>query len=408
MKKALIIVGVIVVIGVFVVLNLTREGSRVEVVVGKVERRDVVKFVTASGRIRPKRQVNVSASAMGKITKLAIKEGDRVEVGDFLLQIDPTSYESVVDQLKASIRAAEATLAMEQANLRKAEYDLQQAERLHDQNVVSEEELRDARTNVQVARARASSAKESLAQHEANLKKARHDLEEVRITAGMTGVITALNVEEGENAIVGTMNNPGTVLLTIADLSEIEAEVEVDETEIVLVRTGQEAEVTLDAYPDSTFRGIVTEVGNSAIRSQLGLGQTSVDFKVVVALQDVIPNVRPGLSASARIRVAEAKDVLSIPIEALTIRRPDELTSPGDAGTAAGGDEEEQEEIEGVFVIENGQAQYRPVVVGIAGTRHFHVKEGLEEGEEVVTGPFKAVNELKNGDPVKPSARTDG
>ncbi|MFQ5511310.1 MAG: efflux RND transporter periplasmic adaptor subunit [Candidatus Krumholzibacteriia bacterium] len=398
MKKGLIIIAVIAVIGLLVVLNLRKEGSRVEVRVTEVTKRDIIKYITASGRIQPTRQVDVSASSIGKVTRLAVKEGDYVEKGDFLLQIDPTEYQSMFDRLEASIRSASATVEMEWANLKKSEYDLERVATLREQEVVSEEELRTARLNVDIARAKHKSAQELLSQHEANLRKAAHDLKQVRITADISGVITALNVEEGENAIMGTLNNPGTVLLTVADLSEIETEVEVDETEVVYVKVGQEAIITLDAYPDSSFAGTVTEVGNSAIRTQVGLGQSSVDFKVVVTLTDRIPNVRPGLSASAKIRVAEAPDALSIPIQCLTVRKRSEFEEEDDSVGESG---EEDADVEGVFVVESGAAVYRPVIVGIAGSNHFEVTKGLEEGALVVSGPFKAINDLKPGDPVK-------
>jgi HlyD family secretion protein len=411
-KKALIAIGVLVVIAVLIVVNLRKE-SKTEVNVAEVERRDITKLVTASGTIRPKRSVDVSASAIGKITKLSVKEGDVVTKGDFLLQIDPTTYQSMVDQLEAAIRSAEGTLEMERANLRKAEYDMERVKALYEQQFLSEEELKNAAVGVDIYRARVKSARENLSQQEANLKKAKHELQEVRITAEMSGVITALNVEEGENAIMGTLNIPGTVLLTIADLSEIEAEVQVDETEVVDVRVGQKATVKLDAYPDTTFAGVVTEVGNSALRSQLALGQESVDFKVVIAIVDTIPAVRPGLSASADIEVGMVRDGLAVPIQCLTVRRPEDLES---AGTPAGNGAEangaghedtgaevdhEDGELEGVFVVEHGHARFRRIDVGIAGESFFHVRSGLQEGDKVVSGPFKAINELKDGEPVK-------
>jgi HlyD family secretion protein len=423
-KKWLIAGGVLVVIAVFVVLNLLKGGSKVEVQTEKVKRRDITKTVTASGNIRSKRQLDVSASAIGKVTALAVREGDKVEKDDFLLQIDPTDYESMVDQLEASIRSGEATLEMEKANRTKTEYDLVRVEKLFEQQLVSEEELRNTRLAVDVSNARVKSAEENLTQQRANLKKARHDLREVRITADMSGTITTLNVDEGESAIMGTLNNPGTVLLTISDLSQIEAEVLVDETEVIFVKVGQPADVTLDAHPDTSFVGVVTEVGNSAVRSQLGLGQTSVDFKVVVAVKDSIPNVRPGLSASVEIEVANAKAALSVPIQSLTLRRSSDLDraeEPARADSAeakekkdeAAGqveaeeaeegedDEKAKDEIEGVFVVKEGKAVFTPVVVGIAGSSYFQVTSGLSGDEVIVTGPFKAITEVKNGDPVK-------
>jgi HlyD family secretion protein len=390
LKKVLIVVGVMVVIAVFVVLNLTREGSRVAVRVETVEPRTIKKSITASGRIEPTRQVDVSATSIGKVTRLAVEEGDYVQKGDFLLEIDPMVYQSAVDELRASIRSAMATLEMERASLSKAEYDLERTQQLHGQNMMSENELRAARLNVDVA-----------------VAKAEHDLSEVRITADISGVITALNVEEGEAAIMGTLNNPGTVLLTVADLSEIECEVEVDETEVVFVTVGQAAEITVDAYPDSIFKGVVTEVGNSAIRSQVALGQSSVDFKVVVKVIDRIPNVRPGLSASTEIQVAEAESALSVPIQSLTVRRASQF-GDGDSAPAQGDtDPEQDEDVEGVFVVDAGTARFRPVIVGIAGSQHFQVLDGLAEGEQVVSGPFQAINQLQDGDPVKIETELD-
>jgi HlyD family secretion protein len=413
-KKWFIIGGVVLLIAIFVVLNLLKGGSKVGVQTEKVKTRDVTQMVSASGNIRSKRQLDVSASAIGKVTALAVREGDNVEQGQFLLQIDPTGYEAIVDQLEASIRSGEAALEMEKAGRTKAEYDLAKVQRLFEQHLVSEEELRNAKLAVDVAAARVKSAGENVAQQRANLKKARHDLREVRITADMSGTITTLNVDEGESAIMGTLNNPGTVLLTISDLSQIEAEVLVDETEVVYLKTGQTAKVKLDAHPDTSFAGVVTEVGNSAVRSQLGLGQTSVDFKVVVAVRDSIPNVRPGLSASVEIEVATVKDALSIPIQCLTLRRSSELEAAGKAAgeggaDSGGGDEGDddatggkpEDEIEGVFVVRDGKALFTPVEVGISGSRYFEVKKGLGAGDEIVSGPFNAINELKNGDAVK-------
>jgi HlyD family secretion protein len=408
--------GAVVLAG-LVALNLrSRQRSGTEVQVTPAAVRDVTKIITASGEIQPKRRVNVSASAIGKVTRVAVKEGDRVEKGDFLLEIDAEPYESSVDQLTAAVRAAQAAVELEAASLRKAEYDFDRAQQLSEKGFMSETDLKSARSVLEMAQARAKSAEERLAEARAALKKAQHELREVRVTAEMSGVITALNVEEGESAIMGTINNPGTVLLTIADLSEIEAEVRVDETEVVLVRPGQPAVVRLDARPDTTFRGVVTEVGNSAIRTQAGLGQESVDFKVVVALEETIPEVRPGLSASVDITVAQKKDVLTVPIQSLTVRDEARLKRERERGRRKSGagdalaDSAEADtsvadakprDIEGVFVVENGVARFRAVKVGIAGQSHFVVESGLAKGERVVSGPFKVIGELRDGERVR-------
>jgi HlyD family secretion protein len=404
------------VLATLVLVNIrSNRGSRTDVQAAVVERRNVSKVITASGEIQPKRRVNVSARTIGKVTKLAVREGDRVSKGDFLLEIDAEPYESVVDQLTAAVRGAEASIDLERAALRKAEYDFERAQQLSQGGYMSDNDLKSAKSSLDIAVARVKSAEQALSQARANLRKAHHDLREVRITAEMSGVITGLNVEEGESAIMGTINNPGTALLTIADLSEIEAEVRVDETEVVMIKTGQEARVRLDARPDTTFRGVVTEVGNSAIRSQAGLGQESVDFKVVVAITDSIPNVRPGLSASVDITVAEEKQVLAVPIQCLTVRDEERLrrerargkgreavdSAAVTADTVGAPGDGKPRDIEGVFVVEGDAAHFRPVRVGIAGQSHFVVHSGLSAGDKVISGPFKVVSEIKDGDRVK-------
>ncbi len=415
-KRKVILAAVLgVVVVALVGINLTvKRGKRTEVEVAKVVRRDVAKVVTASGEIQPKRKVDVSATTIGKVTKLEVTEGQRVKKGDFLLEIDAAPYESAVEQLAAAVRGAQASLQLEQAALQKAQYDYDRAVQLGEKGFTSDTELKDAKAALDMAQARVRSAQEMNLQAQANLKKAQHDLRQVRIEAEMSGVITALNVEEGESAIMGTINNPGTVLLTIADLSEMEAEVRVDETEVVRVRPGQKATVRLDAQPDTTYRGVVTEVGNSALRAQVGLGQESVDFKVVVAIQDSIPDIRPGLSASVDIEVAEEKHALAVPIQCLTVRDPERLAeerrrgkrekkeAPADSAaadtTAADG---KPREIEGVFVVEKGSAHFRSIRVGIAGQSHFVVLSGLAEGDQVVSGPFKTIGDLRDGEAVK-------
>lgn len=414
-KKLILIAAGAVVIAVLIVFNIRSErGGKTDVTVVDVQRRDVTKVVTASGTIQPRRRVNVSASAIGKITRIAVSEGDYVMKDDFLLEIDPTPYQSAVAQLRAAVRGAEAALELEEATLTKAMYDYDRNLELSKKEFVSENELRDARVVVEIAEAKVKSASQTLLRFKADLARAEHELDEVRITAEMSGVITALNVEEGESAIMGTMNIPGTVLLTIADLTEMEAEVRVDETEVVFIELGQEASVTLDAFPDTSFSGVVTEVGNSAIRGQLGLGQESVDFKVVVAILDSIGNIRPGLSASVDVNVAEKSDAVAVPIQCLTVRDTNTLarwrtkdaeeTDEEEGREDASGDE--TRDIEGVFVVEGGAVQFRRVAVGIAGHKYFEVTSGLEEGETVVDGPFSAVGDLRDGDRVKIEKRS--
>jgi HlyD family secretion protein len=428
--KVLLIVLGVVLLGGLVAANLTFDRkSRVEVWTEPVALRDLQAIVSASGRIEAKRKVNVSANTMGKITRLAVEEGDRVEKGVFLLQIDPTQFRASVASLEAALRGSEARLESEIANREKAELDLARLEDLHRRNLVPQEDLDAARTALSVARAQETAAGQEIQRLRADLANARYNLDQVTIHAELSGVVTRLNVEEGENVVTGTMNNAGTVLMTIADLSEIEAEIDVDETDVVDVRLGQESEITIDAYPDRTFRGEVTRIGNSAITdSTAGGGPQAVNFRVEVTLTEEVPNVRPGLSCTAEITVAERDKALSVPIQSLTIRKPPEpeaeesrepeqgeieaaTNEPPDAPDSAGGgeDEDDEEEVEGVFVVRDGTARFLQVETGISGEQHFEIISGVDEGEKVVTGPYKAIRELDDGDPVKvkPASKDD-
>lgn len=397
-KKLFIILGVVIVIAVFVLINLkAKRGKSLPVTVEVAEKRDLSMIISASGSIRPKRQVDISASTIGKVTDVAVKEGDIVSKGQFLIQIDPIQLESAVAQLKASLEAAEASEKSALVQFRKAESDLERAKKLFDMGHYTDQEIETARTNYDVSSSNLESARYQIEQQRALLESARHNLKEVTITAGMDGIVTRLNVEEGEIAIMGTLNNPGTVLMTIADLSKIECEVEVDETEVVNISLGNRAEITLDAFPDTSYAGEVTEIGNSPILSS---GQQGVDFKVVITVTDTIINVRPGLSADAEITVAESEKAVSIPIQSLTVRRNSDLRNREEEADSTEAKDAEKE-IEGVFIVDGDKAVFRPVEVGISSQKYFEVLSGLEGEEKVVSGNFKAIRDLKDGQRVK-------
>jgi HlyD family secretion protein len=418
-RRYWIAAAVLVVVAALVMINLrAKRGASLSVTAEKVERRDLSMIISASGSIRPKRQVDISASTIGKVTKVAVEEGDVVEEGQFLLQIDPIQLESTVQRLEASLAAARAGEQQALYQKKLQESDLERTKRLFAQGHMTDKEVETARTSYDVAAANLESARNLVREQEAQLAAARHDLREVTITAGMDGVVTRRNVEEGEIAIMGTLNNPGTVLMTIADLSTIEAEVEVDETEVVSIRIGQKATVTLDAFPDTSYAGIVTEIGNSPILSSSVSGQQGVDFKVVITVTDTIPEVRPGLSADADIVAAERAGALSIPIQSLTVRRRSDLKKPGDspaapadssaADSASTGHEGADKEIEGVFVVEGGRAVFRRVTVGISSQKYFEVVSGLEEGDRVVSGNYRAIRDLRDGQRVKVTEKASG
>ena len=423
-KRYFIFIGIALLVVILIFVNVRAKRQRaLAVQAEEVTRRDLTMVISASGSVRPKRKVDVSASSIGKVTKVAVREGDVVEKGQFLLQIDPIELETAVARIEAMLEAAKANERQAVAQADQAKNDYERAKTLLAGGYRTSQEVDAAKTNYDVAAARLEAVSQDILQYRANLASARHSLKEVTITAPMSGIVTRRNVEEGETAIMGTLNNLGTVLLTIADLSTIETEIEVDETEVTRMKIADKAKVTLDAYPDTSFTGEVSEIGNSPILSAASATQQQgVDFKVVVTILDSIPNVRPGLSADAEITVAESKNALSIPIQSLTARRKRDLkgykasadtTKAADttriaaakADTAQSGAGET--EVEGVFVVKDGKAQFRLVKVGISSQKHFEVKSGLEAGEKVVSGNFKAIRELKDGQRVKISGKIE-
>lgn len=408
-KKLWFAVGVAVVIVIMIVANLRqRQKSATKVESQKVEERELRAIVSASGKIQPKVNVDISANTSGKVVRVAVDEGDIVEKGQFLMQIDPTPAEANVRQIEASIAAARANLELDKANLRQLKVELERQETLFERNLTSEDILQKARTAFDVQKLQTEAREQDITRLQAMLLSARHELSKVNIHADVSGVITKRNIEEGENVFVGSFNNPATVLLTIADLSVIDAEVEVDETDIVDVQVGQESVVKVDAYPDSSFKGVVTKVGHSPILSTGGAQEQATSFEVVIQLTETIPNVRPGLSCKAEITTGYREKAIAVPIQALTLRKPSELKPEQkrarrrrSARSEAANDTAKEEESQGAFVINDGKVEFHKVKTGIVGDRFFEVLSGLEVGDEVVVGPFKALRRLRNTDPVK-------
>lgn len=411
-KKILAGAGIALVIVIFVVLALRRERTGgTEVRTEAVQRRDLVAIVTSSGRIRPHRSVDIQADVSGRIVALRVDEGDLVERGDTLLIIDRTAFEAAVQRARAGLSSARASAAQAKANLDQAERALRRTRRLKEQNpeLISDEQLESAQTNFDVQSALYEAAQHQVEQADAGLREALDRLSKTVITAPMAGRVTRLNVDEGETAIVGTMNNPGTVLLTIGDLAEMEAVIEVDETDLPEIKLGDSTTVQIDAFPNQTFTGRVTEIASSSIQGSTGAlsGRTSdqsVDFEVVVRLDRPPPALRPDLSATAEVVTATRDSALSIPIIALTLRPQEEREEPrGDrpGQTIPLGNQAEQDE-EGVFVVgEDRTIEFRPVAVGIAGRDYFEVLDGLREGEIIVAGSYQAIRQLEEGDLVK-------
>ena len=407
-----------------------------------VKKRDIEAIVTASGTVQAKRFVDISAVQMGRVTKLGVEEGDRVKAGQFLLEIDPNALKGTVQRGEAAVAAARAGLAQSRVNVETAKATLSLAEiqvkrqrDLWSQQLTTKEALDKAENDVKIARSELAarqtaidSSQEMINQEAASLDTSRYNLRQVTLVAPFDGIVTRRNIEEGENVVVGTMNNAGTQLLTVADMGVIQAEVEVDETDIPSVQIGQPAKITIDALQDRTFTGKVTEIGNSPIQTTATqAGQQATNFKVKVQIDGQIPEVRPGFTCSAAITTATRKQALTVPIQAMAARElvfekdgsiyreprdPKAKRRPKPTDAASAPQQElkpgqTKKEVEGVFVMKaapaakTSEAEFVPVKVGIAGDKYFEVLSGLKEGDQVITGPFNNVRNLKDGDEVK-------
>lgn len=435
-KKALIILGVLIVGAAVVAANLylTRKTGPI-VNVEALRSRDLEALVSASGKIQPKTQVNISANTTGKVTRLAVDEGQRVRTGQFLLEIDPKALSGQLERGEASVAAARSSLEQSQtalaqarATLDLAQQTLKRQQDLWKDGLTTKEALEKAQNDVTLGQASLTAREQEIEmrqqqirQEQASLATTRYSLNQVILNSPIDGLVTRRNIEQGETAVMGTMNNAGTVLLTIADMSVLDAEVEVDETDIPMVSLGQQAKVTIDAIPDRTFKGHVTEIGNSPTQSTSTTQSTSgqrqaTTFTVKVTLDEQVPDVRPGFTCTAEITTATRQHVVAVPIQSLTVREmlyndKGELVHeppPRKSGvepTVAASTEpppgHTRKETEGVFVLRDGRAVFVPVKVGIAGEKYFEVLSGPAAGDQVITGPFANVRALADGAEVR-------
>jgi HlyD family secretion protein len=412
-KRWIWIGGGVVVLGLLVVGNLGRrskEGFAVKA--ESLGRRALASWVRAPGTVRAVTQVKVSSNVPGRVEKLHVKEGQWVRKGEPLLDLDDTRYRSAVLQYEAQLAAARSRLAQYEAECQLAETVLKRQRKLLEQELISPEAFQESQTQFEVKKASCEAQARELERLEAALRSARKDLEETHLVAPVSGLVTRIFVEEGENVVTGTMNNPGTVILEIADLSEMEVEAEVDETDVIRVRPGQRARIEVDALPDTVLTGTVSRVGQAGKTSQEG-----ADFLVRVRIDDPPDVLRPGMSADVEILVASADSALALPIQALTARpksrvdawlgrdttRVDEASSSEEDWLSTGGGGEAF--VEGVFVVQADTVVFRPVEVGIRGEAHLEVLSGLQEGEKVVTGPYRILRRLKPGDRVRVEGR---
>jgi len=441
-KKWFWIVIVLLIAGGAAMAAFARRGETGTLVtVETIQKRDLDAIVSASGKIEPKKTVNISAQTMGRVTRLGVQEGDRVRQGQFLLQIDPVNAEASVRRDIAAVAGAQTSLEQSKAGLQSARasldvarQNLKRQQELWSAGLTTRESLERAQAEVEVresdlkARDQEIKTRETqLNQQEAGLASSRHALAQVRFEAPFDGLVTRRNVEEGENVMIGTMNNAGTVLLTVADMSVIEAEVEVDETDVPFVQMGQVAKIEIDAIAGKSFTGRVTEIGNSPIQATgTGTQRTATNFKVTITIDGQIPEVRPGFTCTAEITTATRQKAVSVPIQSMTVRellydeqgqvvheprppRPRFSFGPPAPATAVAPTElkpgQKREEVEGVFLMRDGKAAFVVVKTGIAGERYLEVLEGLKAGDQVITGPFDSVRGMYVGDPVRIAPR---
>ena len=409
-----VIIATVVVAGVAAIgiIGSKRAGTQgVEVRAEAVAARDLVASVTASGQIEPRTKVDVSADVTGRIVRMAVKEGDWVEKGQFLLQIDPEQPAAAVQRSEAALASARAQEAQARANALndKRVYERQLQIKRSTPALVSDEALEQAKTQMEVNEALHEAARYSVEQSQATLRDARQSLARTTISAPMPGRVTRLNVEEGETAIMGTLNRDAATLLTISDMSVLETTVRVDETDVARVKLGDSAIVQIDAFPDTTFVGRVVEISNSSVNAAAGAasGDQAVDFEVRIQLENPPSETRPDFSATAKIVTDMRTQVLSIPIIALTVRENEDVTGADTAVRIGGGQPQRQvgqRDVEGVFIIgADNKVTFRPVKVGIAGERHFEVLDGLQAGERIVAGTYQAIRDLKDGATVRPA-----
>lgn len=389
-RKVFWILGIVVLLAALGGFAYSRRGPRpVEVQVAPVGREDLQAKVSANGKIQAQKKVDISATIAGQITRLAVEEGDRVRKGQFLLQIDAVNPRAAARSNELSMQALREEVESARAALAQSRADLQRAEENYRAGILPKADLERMRTAVRTNEAAVQATQRRVEQAGATLEGARDTLAKTTIRSPMDGIVTARRVEEGEVAVIGVQNSPGTVLLTISDMSVVEAELEVDETSIPNVKLGQEARVRLDAYPNQTFRGVVTEVGSSPL---VAAANQAIKFMVKVRLADPPAGVKPGLSARADILTGFRGQALAVPLQALVVR--DVERKPGQSPDAP-------REQEGVYLMEGGKARFQPVKTGLIGDLSIEVLDGLKGGETVITGPFKALRTLEPGDAVQ-------
>ena len=400
-RTIFIIVGAVILISFVVLAVFKTQEKLIPVTIETVESGKIISIVTANGKVEAKTKVNISADVMGKIINLPVVEGQPVDKGELLVEIDKTEKLTDVAQMRAAL--AQAKVGEEEAQI-----NFNRKDKLHKRNLISQAEFDLARTGLDRAVAYVNQAK-------ASLDRAFDQLEKCTIKAPISGTITTLSSEEGENVIIGTMNNIGTVIMIVSDLSEIEVKADVDETDIARLALDQKVEIAFDAFPDTTFMGKVTEIGNAA--NITGSYQEQVtNFKVTILITDNVPGIKPGMNATVDVTTNVRDDVIKIPIQAVVMRQPPKDTTEESGGssdavasTTESADtlaksktgKEEEEEIDGVFIVEGKVVKFVPVKTGVSDQQYIEIISGLEKDQKVITGSYKTLRTLEDGDKVK-------
>jgi HlyD family secretion protein len=409
--------AVILGVGAFVAITAAKRNTKgTEVRMEAVQKRDLVASVTASGQVQPQMKVDVAADISGRIVRLAVKEGQTVTKGQFLLEIDPSQYVAAVQRAEAALSASKAQEAQAKANLIQAQRNYQRSAEIKKANaqLISDEQLEQLKTQAEVQQALQEAATHQVEQSAAQLNDAKSSLAKTTILAPMSGRVTRLAVEQGETAVPGTFNKDAATLLTIADMSVLETKVKVDETDVARIEVGDSAIVQIDAFPDTTFLGRVTKISNSSVKATAASGSAdqAVDYEVTIQLLNPPKDTRPDFSATAKVVTDARTQALSIPIIALTVRENEKLENADTAAIALGrttnAKQVGKKDVEGVFVVgTDNKVSFRPVKVGIAGEKYFEVLTGLKDGEKIVGGTYQAIRELKDGALVREPKKDD-
>jgi HlyD family secretion protein len=406
-RKPMWIGAAVVVVGGLIATAALRNGEKkaLEVETAKVDRQKIIQKVSATGKIQPKVQVKISADVSGKITRLPVVEGQWVEKGELLVELDRERFQASVESAEANVRSAQANGNLVRQNMTQAEREYNRARELVQLNMESQANLDALQAAYEVEKARYQSSLDQVEQAKATLKQARDDLSKTRMYAPMAGTITDLNKEQGEIAI-GSQFQPDVILI-VSDLSAMEAQVNVDENDIVSVAIGQTAEIEVDALLDQVLTGVVSEIANSANVSAGGSADQKTEFEIKISITDPPETLRPGMTASAEVFTKTNENALSVPIQAVAVRTVDQLTMAGETREEAAKRYTADRDgfVEVVFRIEDGKAVAQQVKTGIQGNELIEVLDGLEEGDEIVTGSYRAISkDLENGAVVTISA----